>query len=527
MNIRYSKIFVLWTVVSAVISLAGCRKSLPEAVRSSDLKTIERLIADGADVNVKNSEGDTPLHVAATFGREDAAEVLIANGASIASKDKFGFKPLHVAARNSFLAAGGVAKLLISNGANIHATTPGNISILHLAAEGGDPDLVELLIEKGANVNALDENLYTPLQWAVERGRYRQKEIIEILLAAGADVLIENKMHHNPLDEALLRDNEPIAKLLVEALDPDTRDRSGQTLLHRAIRRRNVKMVKLLIEHGADVNAKDAQGDTPLDVAVNYIRNKEIVDLLMSKGAQKTKDLKPPTEPIISEEQLLQEIRNLDVGSEEINKKSILDRTRLHWAARYGYQRAVELLFDKGANANVTDDALLTPLHIAVMHSELEIAKIIAEHGADINAKDEIGHTALHYAVMTHSKNVELAELLIDSGAKIDIPGPADETPLHMSVGIGDIHLTHLFLTKGADVNARNKSGATPLHRAAASGRKEIAELLIKKGADINARDYIGATPLVYALSDDPKFKAVAEMLRQHGGKTFGFRRTK
>jgi ankyrin repeat protein len=512
-----------------VIFANGCKdKSLHDAIAVHDLTTVERLIHNGADLNARNDRGQTPLHIAAIIGREDVAKLLLLRGADIDANDHFGWTPLHAATANSQWSAK-VAELLISKGADIYARTTEGITTLHEAASGGNRETLELLIEKGLDVNATDKHGMTPLHWAVEFGQYNQEEIVELLIAAGAQVWIDNRAGISPLEESLITDNQTIANLLVRCIDINTPDDSGNTPLHRAVRKNNVKLVKILIEHGANVNAKDKQGDTPLYVAANYVRNKEIVNLLMTEGAEKGRE-KEPKLPPVSQDQLLQDLKKLVSNGGNIDTSDGFGRTSLHKASRHGFKDVVNFLITNGANPNAIDKLGFTPLQYAVMHSQLEIAKILIDHGANVNAKtNKRGYTALHFAVLRKEKNQKLVELLIESGADVNIASASDQahgwTPLHMSVAVGNIPWTKLFLAKGADVNARDKSGATPLHEAARRGHKEIVVLLIEKDAEINAKDDTGMTPLVYALSDDPRIQAVAEILRKHGGRTYGWQR--
>jgi ankyrin repeat protein len=531
MRFQSHKIHIVLSVLLVPIFLEGCKKSLHKAIKSSNIGKIEQLINRGANVNARNERGQTPLHIAAIVGREDVANLLLLNGADIDACDHLGWTPLHAAAANSQWAAK-VAELLISKGANIYARTTEGITTLHEAARGGNKRILDLLIEKGVDVNATDKHGKTPLHWAVEFGQYNQEETVELLIAAGAKVWVENKAGFSPIEESLFTDNQTIANLLVSTIELNTPDDSGDTPLHRAVRKNNVKLVKILIEYGANVNAKDKQGDTPLDVAVNYVRNKEIVDLLITEGAKKgvQQELKLPSS--VSQDELMKDLKKLVSNGGNIDTPDGFGRTSLHKASRHGFTDVVSFLITNDANPNAIDKLGFTPLQYAVMHSQLEIAKILIDHGANVNVKTKKeGYTALHFAVLRKEKNQKLVQLLIENGADVNIASASDQaggqTPLHMSVAVGNIPLTKLFLAKGADINARDKTGATPLHEAARRGHKEIVELLIEKDAEINAKDDNGMTPLVHALSDDPKIQAVAEILRKHGGRTYGWQAVK
>ncbi|MHC4659911.1 MAG: ankyrin repeat domain-containing protein, partial [Planctomycetota bacterium] len=260
MRILWHRTFLVLTILGAVIVISGCRKSLHEAVESCDLKTIQRLIDNGADVNARDEDGQTPLHRAALTGRKDVVNLLLAKGADINAGQKSGWTPLHQTAMNSWLLHG-VAELLILRGADVHARTIDDITPLHAAAAGGHKDTVKLLIEKGADVNAKDKFGQTPLCWTAMRCKHNQRQIAELLLTAGAKVMTKRS---SPLEYALDRGNQTVAHLMVEAIDLNGRDESGETPLHWAVRRKNAKLVEMFIQHGANVNAKSKGGNTPL-----------------------------------------------------------------------------------------------------------------------------------------------------------------------------------------------------------------------------------------------------------------------
>ena len=293
-----------------VIFANGCKdKSLHEAIAVHDLKTVERLIHNGADLNARNENGETPLHIASHVNRVDIAKLLVLNGADINAKSAFGWTPLHSACIDSRLTAS-VAEFLILTGADIHARTADDATPLHAAARGGHSGTVKLLIEKGADVNARTKVGDTPLHWAAQRGKYDQEGTVKVLLSAGAEVLVKNRVGFTPLEDALAWKNQKVADLLADTIDLDALDDSGDTPLHWAIRKHNLKMVKLFIEHGADINAKDSQENTPLDVAY-LIRNKDIIDFLESKGAEKNLEKRQQPVPAFSKEDFFKNSKSL------------------------------------------------------------------------------------------------------------------------------------------------------------------------------------------------------------------------
>lgn len=147
-----------------------------------------------------------------------------------------------------------------------------------------------------------------------------------------------------------------------------------------------------------------------------------------------------------------------------------------------------------------------------------EASRLLAS-GAKVNARDEDGNTPLHAAAFL--EHADVAELLIAKGAEVNAKNLIGNTPLHGAASQGNMEVAELLIAKGADVNAKGKisgkNGYTPLHIAARNGEKDIVELLIAKGVDVNAINEDGRTPLAYAI--DKGRNAVAEMLRQHGGK--------
>ena len=265
-----------------------------------------------------------------------------------------------------------------------------------------------------------------------------------------------------------------VQTLLEMGANPNAKDDNGWTPLHWAAQEGHVDVVRVLLERGANPNAKDEYGDTPLHNAAQK-GHVEIVKLLLERGANP-------------------------------NAKNNYGWTPLHRAAQEGYFNIVELLLERGANPNAKNNDGRTPLHIAAQKGHVEIVKLLLKRDADPNAKDEYGDTPLHIAAYKGYFNI--VELLLERGANPNAKDEYGDTPLHIAAQKGHVEIVKLLLLeRDADPNAKNNYGWTPLHYAvfhyaAFSGHVEIVKLLLKRGADPNAKNNFGLTPLRIAAQE-------------------------
>jgi cytohesin len=468
--------------------------------KTSDKAFLEMAMRIGDNILAKRLQKEffiaSAKHIYAKF---DAFEPLVLLHLHMAIKEKVHIGPRIWPSRALFTAPYR-SRLWASDYMVIYTLTesPYPSRSLEEAAATGDVEEVRSLISQGVDVDVLSEDIFkTPLHRAAIEGH---KDVIELLLAKGADVEARCVSGATALHYAAERDRTEITTLLIgNGTDVNIKNSKGDTPLHYAAKAGHKDIVELVISKGADINARDDEGHTPLDIATSRNR-KDIVELLISKGA----DISLHT---AVKQGLLEKLKELIGKGRNINAADYWGQTALHYAARRGHQEIVELLLENGADVNIGAYYNLTAAEFAMQGNHNEIVEVLVLKGADISP--------LHIAL--YMKDEVKAKSLIESGADVKKRTPYGTTPLDRAAGAGFIDIVKLLIEKGADVNAKDNWNWTPLHSAACYSNKNIVELLITKGADVNARDGNSRIPLWYAR--DEGHIEIVELLKKHGAK--------
>jgi len=233
-------------------------------------RVVRALLDRGAKVHAKTTGGWTPMHDAVS---EPVARMLAEAGGDLDALDRSGFTPLARAVR---LGRGAQAIALIRAGADVDASC-GEGRLLHEAAtssylnEEGTrmPEVLRLLVDRGARIDAENRDLRTPLELASEYQPAEFEEAALYLLAHGANPNPTEELRETPLLNAVMKDHLRLVRALLEkGAKATAKDANGWTSLHQAcLTFRSPEIVRALVKAGADPNAKDSDGKTPLDVA--------------------------------------------------------------------------------------------------------------------------------------------------------------------------------------------------------------------------------------------------------------------
>lgn len=503
---RLCRALLLSTLVACGMQLHAQPLSLPlpettqgsplaEAARRGDVASVQNLLRQEVDVNGWDAGGTAALHWAVHLGDQALVELLLDAGADINAANRYGQAPIHIAVQQHDAA---MVKRLLAAGADKEKVDGAGETALLTAARLGDAPIVDELLAAGAAIEARDLDYgQTPLMLAV---RQEHKSVVQRLLQAGADVNAQS--YAGELQKLVFPSDVPVGTSQGVGINrsglPDRGMRypitGTKTPLLFATRQGNLELTRMLVEAGGDIEQADVNGITPL---INAILNHSVVNInrtgksdhlkialyLVEQGANvNAMDWYGQT-PLWA----AVDIRNLEFAVTETTNR--VDREEAY--------QLIEALLAKGAEPNPrikefpperrfiagtgfngwVDMTGQTPFLRAAIAGDLRVLHLLLEHGADPNLGTVGGTTPL----------------MVAAGVSWAVAETYDEGPAAL------LETVKLMHSLGNDINAVNSMGLRAIHGAANRGSNDIIEYLAENGALLDVTDNEGRTPIDWA----------------------------
>ncbi|KAF3164646.1 hypothetical protein TWF751_009541 [Orbilia oligospora] len=498
------------------------------ATMEGHFEIVQLLSSHGADISAEEpSKKLTTLHMAANRGDERIVQYFLDKGVDTEQQDSTGRTPLDLAAGSGHI---GVVTILLTKGAQVFVTPWTLRDRLHgrtavrPAAKHGHLQVLKLLFEHKGNESSAEKSE----GWDDNKGIClyegiigRHEGVVDYIMDPTAEERLEQIYAKSTVAQVAIRTgNLSMVQLILKKRT--TIDGTKKTWeLHSALGKGNLDILKLVLNSGADINARSEKGEATLHIATKRGDN-HIVEYLLKHGAV--------------------------VGVVALN-----GHTALHEAAIHNRFEIARMLLDRGADIHALDALGKTPLYCAAEYGRLEVLKVLVEAGADGDAIIASGETALYVAsskgyesivqtLLQHGGRASvnkyetrslrtpliaavdnissldgIVKLLFDAGASPNSKDANGETAIFKATRRGHYDIILLLLKAGTDLGSLDHTGKSVLFSAVEMGQYAIAKQLIDAGASVNARDNMGQTPLFFCLKGEEKFYKMAELLLENG----------
>lgn len=548
--------------------------ALQAVSRGGYVAMVRLLLRSGADVNILQGRYHTALRAAIVGAHTEVIELLIEQGANIKLKGERGRyekeppSSLQLAVKNRHTQA---VRLLLAAGADAKEYNPDRKHPLLIACGTGDIEIIQMLLAAGAPVNipgkkeryhtVLNDNA-SPLHKAISKGHL---EVVQTLVEQGADIEKVFDGSQTPLVAAARAGNLQIVRVLLAA-GANVDCVAGGTALSRAASYGNVDIVKELLRANATIWAPQHIPSALLSASSsgNLLAMEILLESLCKSGLEEHELLAAVEETSIgADEKALRLL--LAYGSFNSNAKIFIE------ACASGLQSAANMMLQRGSRADDEDDRGRRALHVAAFHLHFSVVETLVSHGANLNfvhlfygspiiaalegcaepslrrflvqeqrQKSSIGEAekferreteskqqreeqhkpaiaskwlterifesptrsgqGISYEQLTRSE--QIVQFLIDSGADPETELTTFGNALHIASFIGSETTVRLLLEKGVDANTIDGLFETPLFAALIGRHMSIVELLLRNGADVHHVSSEHGTPLQYACSN-------------------------
>ncbi len=541
-NARYYDLFI--NEKTATLRYDNGKTLVHYFVQTKNLRGINACIKAGFPISIKDDDKKTPLDLAFedinNIESVEIAAALIQADADPIETD-FSYFQDAVSARNLNLRLGdgqtplhlcsimghkAIATYLLENNADTSVQDSSGSTPLHEAIRYGQLEIAQMLLDAGANINAKDNLGKTPIMLIIPRDKL--SETYHLLIRYRADLNQADTYGDTVLHTAtMLKANSSIIKSLVEGgADINARNKEGVTPLAIAIQAQDINTIKLLTENGASIHTQDTHGKSPLSMA--FEMSNEVFEATLNENNCQTQDSEgnTPLHIALINNAPMSKIQHIIGLTSDVNIRNRDGDSPLYLAASKNMEQIGKLLLEKGADIFSTNKDNNSPLRLAlkeggklqdwlitsktivstdgsgntVLHYAADweydkAIKTLLEKGADINAKNANGETCLFNAAK--SNNPQIIQLLVDGGASVKERDNLGSTPLHIAVRWGAQKSAEKLIKLGININAQNRAEKSPLAEAVIANKYEVTKYLLENGADPNSCDAVGVTILM------------------------------
>lgn len=434
---------ILLSILPFILGVINAKESDPKKTRISaqeeNLSTTEMLcqyskegqyyevislVKEGADINGKNNDGDTPLTLALKWyhrhNNKQTIDYLLANGANINCTGKGGLTPLLLALQSTSKDINNTSfiTLLINKGADVNFKANGYFPLV-ISSQYGYLDYVKLLIDNNANINEINHLGKSSLIIATESNKL---EVVKYLVENNANINLCDQSGHTALAYACQKHFDEIFQYLIE------KPNINLTTLTNA-------KENLLI-----LTCKGAPGYTykPLNI-IKTLLSKKILD---------------------------------------INQQDQSGKSALLYACELNNLDLAKILIENGATVDVSDSSENTPLLHACKKNNFDLVQYLYQQGAKIYCRNKYNLQTPLMIACANPESLPIIRFLIQKGCNINATDNNKDTPLTIACKNNNIEIVKFLLTQNVDVKIENSVGSTALSIAQYDGRKEIYQIL-------------------------------------------------
>ncbi len=485
------------------------RTPLHVASHYSHTTVLSLLLDAHADCNVLDDYKDTALDIACEYGNHEAVRMLLMNAECDTGCDRQGISsPLSIATNNGFFSC---ARLLLDKNAKTEVQGDGGGTPLYDAALNGHSELCRLMLKHGAKPNVSTEE--GPILFKVAIGG--NLEIVKVLVENGAEIDATNSEDRTALQGASNNGHKAVVAYLLEnGADVHHGIEHGSTAIHLAASYGFSEIVQLLIDNGADVQRPSSSGWTPLHLCYDY---PEMTQLLLKNGAEVNSVTQSGrTALYLAADNNYPEVVKALLSYSPDLEVTIIDEVKgntrwaLSAAVGNGSAEVTRLLLEAGANVDHQDQHNNVPLHFAALQNQEDVLRILMEYNPKVNLVDDDGDTALN--CINPRTSVAIVKILVNGGADCNIRNKLQNSPICRAALSQNTDVLE-YLAKKTTIDVVGGIWGGPLHIACYLSDLHLVKILVSAGADVNLLDPVFGTPLQSACRGGQSSKEEQESI--------------